>query len=173
MRVVIAIGANLAGYDPVDGKALPPAATCDAAVEALRDLAGLSVDAVSPWYESEPVPPSGQPPYINGVVVGKSSLSPEGLLEALHGIEAAFGRVRSVANAARTLDLDLIDMGALVRADVAPLLPHPRAGERAFVLLPLRDVLPDWREPGTGRTLQSLLDALPPQVIRKLEPERF
>lgn len=171
MRVVIAIGANLAGYDPVIGKALPPSATCDAAVEALRDLAGLSVDAVSPWYESEPVPPSGQPPYINGVVVGKSSLSPEALLEALHRIEASFGRVRSVLNAARTLDLDLIDMGGLVRTEMAPLLPHPRATERAFVLLPLHDVLPDWREPGTGRDLKSLISALPSQVIRKMEPE--
>lgn len=169
VQVVIAIGANLAGCDPVDGRILPPAATCDAAVEALRGLPGLSVNAVSPWYESEPVPPSGQPPYINGVVVGKSSLSPQALLEALHGIEASFGRVRSVVNAARTLDLDLIDVGGLVITEGAPLLPHPRAHERAFVLLPLRDVLPDWREPGSGKTVQTLLEALPPQGIRRLE----
>ncbi|MFT8896808.1 MAG: 2-amino-4-hydroxy-6-hydroxymethyldihydropteridine diphosphokinase [Acetobacter sp.] len=171
VRVVIAIGANLASYAPIDGKLLAPAATCEAAVEALRELDGLRVDAVSSWYESEPVPPSGQPPYINGVIVGKSSLAPEALLDALHGIEAAFGRVRSVVNAARPLDLDLIDMGGIVRTDSAPLLPHPRAHERAFVLLPLMDVLPDWREPGSGKTVQALLDALPPQAIRRLEPQ--
>ncbi|NHN87876.1 2-amino-4-hydroxy-6-hydroxymethyldihydropteridine diphosphokinase [Acetobacter conturbans] len=168
MFVVIAVGANLAGRDPVSGHALEPAATCNAAVEALSGLVGLHVDAVSPWYESEPVPPSGQPPYINGVVVGKSSLSPEMLLGALHGIEAAFGRERGVPNAARTLDLDLIDMGGLIRQQQAPLLPHPRAAERAFVLLPLRDVAPQWKDAVSGHSVDELIVALPPQTIRRL-----
>ncbi|MFT8718610.1 MAG: 2-amino-4-hydroxy-6-hydroxymethyldihydropteridine diphosphokinase [Acetobacter sp.] len=168
MFVVIAVGANLAGRDPVTGQVLDPAATCEAAVEALRNLVGLHIDAVSAWYESEPIPPSGQPPYINGVVLGKSSLSPEMLLGSLHGIEAVFGRQRTVVNAARPLDLDLIDMGGMIRADSSPILPHPRAVSRAFVLLPLRDVMPDWKDPQSGRSLDELIAALPPQAIRRL-----
>ncbi|MBV1837016.1 2-amino-4-hydroxy-6-hydroxymethyldihydropteridine diphosphokinase [Acetobacter estunensis] len=170
MKVVIAIGANLAGPDPLTGALVSPSATCDAAVEALRATPGLEIVSVSPWYESEPIPPSGQPPYINGVVVGKTSLSPVVLLDTLHHIEAQFGRQRSVVNAARTLDLDLIDAGGLIRTEGRPLLPHPRATQRAFVLLPLRDVWPDWRDPLTKRTVEDLVSALPPQTIRRLTP---
>lgn len=164
----MAVGANLSGEDPVSGRVLPPSAMCDAAVQALRALPGLDVVSVSPWYESEPIPPSGQPPYINGVVVGKTSLPPEMLLSALHGIEAAFGRARSIPNAARPLDLDLIDMGGLVRTGAAPLLPHPRATERAFVLLPLRDLLPDWTDPVSGMSIGAFIERLDAQEIRRL-----
>lgn len=167
-EVLIAVGANLAGTDPVTGKAQPPAATCEAAVAALRGIAGLTVARVSSWYESAPVPPSGQPPYINGVVAGTSTISPDALLQALHSVEAQFGRQRSVRNAARTLDLDLIDAGGTVRPDGALILPHPRAHERAFVLLPLRDVCPHWHHPVTGQSVDALITALEPQEIRRL-----
>ncbi|NHO31583.1 2-amino-4-hydroxy-6-hydroxymethyldihydropteridine diphosphokinase [Acetobacter fallax] len=171
VSVLIALGANLACADPVSGETASPAATCEAAVAALRALPGLIVETVSPWYESEAIPPSGQPPYINGVVLGKSELGPEALLEALHGIETCFGRVRSVANAARTLDLDLIDMDGMVRTERAPLLPHPRAHERAFVLLPLRDVSAGWVHPVLRQSVETLIGALGPQDIRLLRAE--
>ena len=85
---------------------------------------------------------------------------PAHLLNHLQEIEQAAGRIRSTPNAARTLDLDIIDMGGLVRAAPDPVLPHPRAAMRAFVLLPLRQVAPDWREPGTGRPVGRLIEDL-------------
>jgi 2-amino-4-hydroxy-6-hydroxymethyldihydropteridine diphosphokinase len=92
--------------------------------------------------------------------------TPESLLAALQAIESAAGRVRSQANAPRPLDLDIIAMGDLVRASPDPILPHPRAHVRAFVLLPLRDVAPDWMHPTLALSLGELIAALPPQDIR-------
>jgi 2-amino-4-hydroxy-6-hydroxymethyldihydropteridine diphosphokinase len=118
------------------------------------------------------VPPSGQPPYVNAVVSlmaePGAALDPTGLLARLMEIEAACGRERSKPNAARTLDLDIIAIGKLVRDAPDPIVPHPRAHLRAFVLAPLSDVAPDWVHPVLGRTAAELLAALPPQEIRPL-----
>ncbi|WP_281701379.1 2-amino-4-hydroxy-6-hydroxymethyldihydropteridine diphosphokinase [Acetobacter malorum] len=161
--VLIAIGANL----PYAGQAARE--TCQRVVAALRDVPGLRVEAVSAWYESAPVPPSGQPPYINGVVRGVASLGPEALLEALQTIETRFGRERSMPNAARTLDLDLITYGSLCQNDSHLTLPHPRAHERAFVLLPLQEVAPEWVHPSSGKTLADLLPDVADQEIRRIQ----
>jgi 2-amino-4-hydroxy-6-hydroxymethyldihydropteridine diphosphokinase len=83
-------------------------------------------------------------------------------------IEAACGRQRSTPNAARTLDLDIIGIGDLVRDAPDPILPHPRAHLRAFVLAPLADIVPDWVHPVLGQTAVELLALLPPQEIRPL-----
>jgi 2-amino-4-hydroxy-6-hydroxymethyldihydropteridine diphosphokinase len=94
-------------------------------------------------------------------------------LRWLQQIEAGAGRVRSEPNAARTLDLDIIAMGEngqMVRASPDPVLPHPRAHQRAFVLMPLVDVAPGWVHPGLGRSAGELLAALAPQRIAPLEP---
>ncbi len=134
--------------------------TCHAALEALAGLPGLRLIASSRWYETTPVPPSGQPNYINGVArmaPDGDAVSPEALLAALHKIEAQFGRRRGTPNMARTLDLDLIDMDGIVRGPPDPVLPHPRAHLRAFVLLPLLDVAPDWRHPALGQSGRRLL----------------
>ena len=80
----------------------------------------------------------------------------------------AFGRRRGLTNAARTLDLDIIAIGGLLRAGPDPILPHPRAHERAFVLAPLADVAPAWVHPLLGLTAAELLARLPPQSIRVL-----
>lgn len=161
--VLIAIGANL----PYAGQAARE--TCQRVVAALRDVPGLRIEAVSAWYESAPVPPSGQPPYINGVVRGVASLGPEALLEALQTIETRFGRERSIPNAARTLDLDLITYGSLCQNDSHLTLPHPRAHERAFVLLPLQEVAPEWVHPSNGKTLADLLPDVANQEIRRIQ----
>ena len=152
--ILVAVGANLPGP-----RGEPPQATCEWAVERLRRLPGLRLVAVSRWYETAPEPPSDQPNYVNGAVRLEGAAEPEALLAALHAIEAEAGRVRTVRNAARPLDLDLIAMDGLVRAS-APILPHPRAHLRAFVLMPLRDVAPEWRDPVTGRTPGEMLAAL-------------
>jgi len=136
--------------------------TCEAALEALA-AAGVGVRARSPWYRTAPVPASGQPDFINGVVEAATGLDPAALLSLLHRIEADFGRVRGRPNAARTLDLDLLAYGAAVRdGPDAPILPHPRLHERGFVLFPLRDVAPGWRHPKLGKGIAELIAALPP-----------
>lgn len=138
--ILIAFGANLPLHD-----AASPVLTCARALDAVAAVEGLDFVAVSPWYRTRPMPPdASQPDFCNGVARFEGAPDPVALLAALHRIEAAFGRVRSVPNAARTLDLDLIDLNGLVRRDAAPILPHPRAHLRAFVLRPLLDVAPDW-----------------------------
>jgi 2-amino-4-hydroxy-6-hydroxymethyldihydropteridine diphosphokinase len=86
---------------------------------------------------------------------------PERLLAMLHRLEDEAGRSRPFPNAPRFLDLDLIAMDDLRRTAAAPILPHPRAHLRRFVLQPLTDVWPGWRHPVLGRTAEDLLAALP------------
>jgi 2-amino-4-hydroxy-6-hydroxymethyldihydropteridine diphosphokinase len=160
--ILVALGANL------PGPAGPPLAQCEAALERLR-LAGIAVVARSPWYESTPWPPSEQPRFVNGVVAVATRLPPADLLAALHEVERALGRVRGVPNAARPIDLDLIDYDGLVREGAEPpVLPHPRLGDRDFVLRPLADIAPAWRHPVSGLTVGELLARLPhdPTLVR-------
>ncbi len=96
----------------------------------------------------------------------QTDLPPASLLRTLQGIERQAGRTRPAPNAPRTLDLDIIDMGGIVRAAPDPILPHPRAHRRAFVLLPLRDVAPRWTHPLLRQSVQALIHALPPQDVR-------
>ena len=165
--ILVAIGGNLPRPDDAS-----PLETCHEAVRALAELPGYRLEEVSRWYETRPVPPSGQPNYINGVVrlarTPGLANSPESLLAALQSIEARFGRRRAEPNAARTLDLDLIAMDALVRDEPDPILPHPRAHLRAFVLLPLLDVAPEWVHPRIGQTGRTLLEALDWTGVRAL-----
>ena len=81
-------------------------------------------------------------------------------MSALEQTETQFGRKRSQKNAPRTLDLDLIDYEGRVEQG-PPVLPHPRLGERGFVLVPLSDIAPGWRDPVSGRTVEELIAALP------------
>jgi 2-amino-4-hydroxy-6-hydroxymethyldihydropteridine diphosphokinase len=165
---LIAIGANLPG---VDGRS--PIETCRVAVSMISALPSVSLRGLSRWFLSAPVPPSGQPDYVNAVAavrVGSAYLAdPALLLRRLMDVETACGRQRSVANAARTLDLDMIAIGDMVRLSPDPILPHPRAHERAFVLMPLLDVAPNWVHPVLHRPARDLLAGLPPQPIHPLE----
>ena len=153
--IIIAIGSNLP-----DAAGHGPRLVCRAAVEALRSLPGVRLIAVSRWYRSKAWPSSDQPDYINGVALLSGTADPAWLLAKLHAIEARAGRQRTIANAARPLDLDIIDMAGMVRASPAPILPHPRAHLRDFVLRPIADVLPDWRHPVSGANVADLLAAI-------------
>ena len=153
--ILIGLGANLPS--PEHGA---PQATLAAALDALA-ARGATALRRSPWYESAPAPPSGQPWYVNAAAEVESALSPQALLAALLDVEAGFGRVRGPRNASRTVDLDLLDYRGLVTGPgEKPELPHPRLHERAFVLLPLRDLAPGWRHPASGRTVEALIEAL-------------
>lgn len=162
--ILIGIGANLAP----DGYTTPKLG-CEAAIACLpgKDIA---VTAISTWYETAPVPVSDQPWFNNAVIAARTTLPVEEALAALHRIEAGFGRVRTVRNAARVLDLDLLDYGGILIDDGAITVPHPRLHERAFVLLPMRDVVPDYRHPVTGMAIDDLVSSLPPdQQIRRAD----
>ena len=162
--IFIGLGANLPGPQG------SPRATLEAALVAL-DRAGLRLVSRSRWYESAPVPMSDQPWYVNGVVEVETDLDPAALLALLHEIEAAFGRTRTVRNEARPLDLDLLAYGdRVLTEEPRPLIPHPRLHERAFVLLPLAELAPDWRHPALGEGIQTLIGRLPKdQITRPLE----
>ena len=160
-HLFIGLGTNLTP----DGFVTPKAG-CEAAMVMLGDL-GVNVLRMSRWYESAPVPLSDQPWYLNAVAEAATSLDVAATLAVLHKVEAHFGRVRSVRNAARVLDLDLLDFGGQIHEQTALEVPHPRMHERAFVLLPLRDLFADWTHPQTGQSLDALIDLLPAdQLIR-------
>ena len=165
--ILIALGANL--YHPRFG---PPQATCEAALAALS-AHGITVLARSAWFRTAPVPVSDQPWFVNGVASVATSLDPSALLSILHEVEAEFGRVRQVRNEARVLDLDLLAYDERVSKSLeAPILPHPRMAERAFVLFPLEDLAPDWVHPVLGQSARALKAALPPQAgaIERVDP---
>jgi len=159
--IFVAIGANLPGPDGA-----PPIATCRAAVAALDALPGLRLRGLSRWYRTAPLPPSGQPDYINAVAHLSGNAEPAELLAALQALEARAGRSRSTPNAPRSLDLDIIAIGTLVRRAPDPIVPHPRAHERRFVLMPLAEVAPDWIHPVLARTVEALIALLPDQGVR-------
>lgn len=164
--ILIGLGANL------PSPAGAPAKTCKAALETIG-AAGARVEACSPLYESEPVPPSDQPWFVNGVAALSTDLGPAALLAVLLETERTFGRMRGERNAARPLDLDLLAYDDMVcPPEPPPQLPHPRLHERAFVLLPLRDLAPDWRHPVSGRSVAQLIqDVEPISGVRPLNTQ--
>jgi len=159
--ILIAIGANLARKDGGT-----PVETCRASVPLLCDISGLSFVALSSWYRSASIPKGDLPDYCNGVIRLEGEIEPVFLLTKLHEIEREFGRERTELNAPRTLDLDIIDLNGIIRATPDPILPHPRAHLRAFVLRPILDVAPAWRHPTCRNSVTTLLAELPPQNIR-------
>lgn len=154
--ILVALGSNLKSPDFNDPE--------QALEAALRALAGQGITVVrrSSWYRSAPVPPSSQPWFTNGVVSVETKHDPFHLLELLHEIERDFGRVRTVRNESRIIDLDLLAYHEVFADGSSGLiLPHPRIAERAFVLQPLREIVPTWQHPVSGQTLDQMLERLP------------
>jgi len=165
LMILVGVGGNLPS--PLGS----PVVTCQAALAHL-ERGGVTIAALSPWYETAPVPVSDQPWFVNAVARVTTALSPADLLTLMHAVETELGRMRTVPNAARVVDLDLLAYGDAVNTGPeGPLLPHPRLQDRAFVLFPLRDVAPAWRHPALGLGVGDLIERLPPdQGIRPLAP---
>lgn len=159
VRAFVALGANIG----------EPVKHLRAAVADLAALSGTRVTARSSLYRSAPVGLLNQPDFINAVVAVDTALSPLALLRHLLAIEARHGRVRSVPNAPRTLDLDLLLHGDTVLHGDELTLPHPRMHQRAFVLLPLLEIAADLSLPGLGPA-RDYLPAVASQDISLFEP---
>jgi 2-amino-4-hydroxy-6-hydroxymethyldihydropteridine diphosphokinase len=156
MKAVLALGSNLGNRFQI----------LQGAMDVLFDAPGLEFVRASPVYETDPVGgPPGQDPYLNAVVIAETTLEPRTLLERAMSVENAFGRVRAERWGPRTLDVDLIVVGDIVRDDPDLTLPHPRAHERAFVLAPWADADPEATLPGHGR-VADLLAGLDRRGIR-------
>jgi len=160
LTAFIALGANL------PSSAGPPEATLAAAAERMAALGRIT--ARSSLYSTAPVGFQEQPRFVNSVVALETHLSPCELLSALLALELEFGRDRAAnpANGPRPLDLDLLFYGDLVLAVSSLELPHPRLAERAFVLVPLHEIAPDFRDPRSGKTVTQLMEALPAREQR-------
>ena len=157
-RCFIALGANLGN----------PVATVRAAILALRQLPKTGFIAASSLYRTAPVGLKHQPDFINAVVELIAVVPAPTFLESLFAIEARFGRQRSVRNAPRTLDLDLLLYGDEISDDPQLTLPHPRLHERAFVLAPLVEIAPQLLIPGRGRVGDLLLRCAEQRVEKLL-----
>lgn len=166
-RAVLSLGSNL-------GDRL---AALQGAVDAIADTPDVWVTGVSPVYETQPVNcPPGSESFLNAVVLVDTTLSAARLLDRAHAIEDAYDRERGeVANAPRTLDVDLIVVGDRRSDDPALRLPHPRAAERAFVLKPWFDLEPDAALPDSGPIADLIarigLDGLAPRTDLVLDRE--
>lgn len=152
-RAYIAFGANLSN----------PRETLMNAVAAMGE-AGLIIDGVSNLWRSPAWPAgSGAPDYRNAVLSVRTAREPKALMDLLLAIETRLGRVRTVRNAPRLIDLDLIDYAEQVSTDPHCTLPHPRMEQRAFVLMPMAEIVAgNWRHPVSGHSLADLIAALSP-----------
>lgn len=148
-RVAVALGSNLGDRE---GQLRSAIAALESSIRHLR---------VSTFHDTAPVGVGPQPTFLNAAAVGETSLPAKTLLDTLLAIERDFGRERPFPGAPRTLDLDLILYDDAVIDDGPTLIvPHPRFRERRFVLEPLSEIAPDWRDPVTGRTVEELLRLL-------------
>jgi 2-amino-4-hydroxy-6-hydroxymethyldihydropteridine diphosphokinase len=144
--VAIALGSNMGDSQEI----------LEASLETLAQTPGIILEAKSSWYKTKAIGPP-QPDYLNGCARLKVQLVPQALLETLLAIEDKFGRVRQERWGARTLDLDLLLYDDLIVDQPNLQIPHPRMSERAFVLVPLAEIAPDWIEPVSQRVIQDLL----------------
>ncbi len=182
---LVALGANL------PSSVGSPEMTLRRGLEALADE-GVSDLRPSRFFATPCFPAGAGPDYVNAAASLRFVGGAEALLSRLHAIEAQFGRARQERWGQRTLDLDLIAAGVQVLPDAATfghwldlapehqrrraperlILPHPRLQDRAFVLVPLADVAPDWRHPVLGQTVREMLAALPRQDVEAVVPLR-
>jgi 2-amino-4-hydroxy-6-hydroxymethyldihydropteridine diphosphokinase len=133
------------------------------AVACLVDESGVDVVGVSRLWRTAPIGGPEQPDYLNAVVLVETVLTPGQLLALGQRLEAAAGRVRDVRWGPRTLDVDVLDVVGFTSSDASLTIPHPRAHERAFVLVPWAEIAPEWilvDAGGVARSVASRADAI-------------
>lgn len=180
---LIALGANLGGSTGNNAKAI------HAAIGMIEEVGGKATITSDLW-RTPAFPADSGPDFVNACIRLESTLTPEALLQVLHQIEARLGRVRGPRWAARVIDIDLLAAGAQILPDRATLdhwmalppedqrqrapdtliLPHPRLHERAFVLVPLAQIAPEWEHPVLKKTVRSLEMALDPALRAQIRP---
>ncbi len=156
-QIAIALGSNLG-----DSRTI-----LDNAIQILAHTIGITLKAQSSWYQTAPVGPP-QPDYLNGCALLEVQLTPQELLETLLKIEVQFGRVRQERWGPRTLDLDLLLFDDLILETPSLQLPHPRMRERAFVLVPLAEIAPNWVEPVSGKAIAQLVQRVDCSGVRRV-----
>ena len=156
-QCAIALGSNLGNSRAI----------LEAALATLAATPNINLQARSSWYQTTAVGPP-QPDYINGCAILHVQKPPQILLETLLKIEAQFGRVRQERWGARSLDLDLLLYDDLILDTPTLQLPHPRMKERAFVLVPLAEIAPDWVEPVSGCAIAELIQAVDCSGVHRL-----
>ncbi len=150
-KCAIALGSNL-------GNSLD---ILENSLTAIANIPGIELKNTSSWYQTKPVGNiDPQPDYLNGCAVLEVAQNPTELLTILQGIEIQFGRVRKEKWEARTLDLDVLLYDDLILNSPNLTIPHPRMHERAFVLVPLAEIAPDWIEPVSGVAIAKLLKSV-------------
>lgn len=163
--IYVGLGANL--VHPIYGR---PSNTLRIVRKKL-DGGQIKVLRMSYLYETSPVPDSTQPWFVNAVISLETKLKPYDLLQVLHETEHVFGRERSISNAPRVIDLDLLayhDFVSIPRE--IPIVPHPRLEERIFVIKPLSDLDPQWVHPRTGEEVWDIMSRIPSyQKCRRLK----
>lgn len=157
VQSAIALGSNLGDSRNILERAL----------EILDQTVGITLKAQSSWYQTAPVGPP-QPDYLNGCALLEVQLTPQELLATLLKIEVQFGRVRQERWGPRTLDLDLLLFDDLILNLPNLQLPHPHLTERAFVLVPLAEIAPDWIEPVSGKAIAQLVQRVDCSGVRRL-----
>lgn len=158
-QVAIALGSNL-GDSP---------SILAAALDTLNQRPDIRVVTVSHLYQTVAVGPP-QPDYLNCCALLQTNLPPRALLQTLLQTETAFGRVRQERWGPRLLDLDLLLFDDLVMAEPQLHIPHPHMTERAFVLVPLAEIAPDWQHPILAKAIAHLLQAVDCSGVVKVNP---
>ncbi|WP_170398739.1 2-amino-4-hydroxy-6-hydroxymethyldihydropteridine diphosphokinase [Ruegeria arenilitoris] len=182
-KSVIALGANL------NLRSSGPKVTLQRAIDAILRQ-GVVIRAVSRFFETPCFPAGAGPDYVNAAALIETEKTPAEVLQLLHEVEHEFGRERVQRWGMRTLDLDLVCYDDLILPDPAEydhwlnlppeaqkqqapeqlILPHPRLQDRAFVLVPMADIAPDWRHPVLGRTVIEMVASLPTDDVEAVTP---
>ncbi|UWR22898.1 2-amino-4-hydroxy-6-hydroxymethyldihydropteridine diphosphokinase [Sulfitobacter sp. S190] len=176
-QLLVAVGSNRASTSG------GPVEIIQAGFEAIENR-GAAIRACSRFYRTPAFPAGNGPDFVNAAIVLDAPWSPQQAVEVLHEVESLMGRTRRERWGERTLDLDLLGVGQTVLPDAQThaywrnlpleaqmqqtptqlIVPHPRLHERAFVLVPLADVAPDWVHPVLGRSVREMCDDLPSQA---------
>jgi 2-amino-4-hydroxy-6-hydroxymethyldihydropteridine diphosphokinase len=153
--LILSLGSNLGENNSEDGRSR----NLGRAIERLEKN-GMKIARKSSIYETEPEGISEQPKFLNLAVELMTELTPEECLKTIHQIETELGRVREFKNGPRTIDLDIIFYAQSIINDQDLVIPHPRMHQRAFVLVPLAEILPDYRHPVYHKTVRQLLSSV-------------